>query len=58
METSHILLELYVSLPSQEKHDDVHSSPLRMITPVTLRGSVLTFRLKTCSLYTLITKRQ
>jgi hypothetical protein len=38
METSHIPLELYVSLPSQEKHDDVHSSPRRMISPVTLRA--------------------
>ena len=37
MEASRILPELYVSLLSQEKHDDVHSSPSRMIPPVTLR---------------------
>ena len=58
METSHILLELYVSLLSQKKHDDMHSSPRRMIPPVTLRGSVLALGPKSCSLFALITSME
>jgi hypothetical protein len=50
MEASHILLELYVSLLSQKKHDDVHSSLHEMIPPVTLRHYSRTCKLSKKSL--------